>query len=58
MSNRELVQRYCHSAASFTISPECMEMVLIGGRKTVSTSLIVDTAVLRFGEVLCQTPHL
>ena len=58
MSNKMLVQRWGHSAASFTISPECMEVVLFGGRKTVSGSLIADTAVLRFGKVLCQTPHL
>ena len=58
MSNKKLVQRWGHSAASFTISPECMEVVLFGGRKTASCSLIADTAVLRFGKVLCQTPHL
>ena len=58
MSNKKLVQRWGHSAASFTISPECMEVVLFGGRKTFSGSLIADTAVLRFGKVLCQTPHL
>ena len=58
MSNKTLVQRYGHSAASFTISPECMEVVLIGGCKIIIGSLIADTAVLRFGKVLCQTPHL
>ena len=57
MSNTT-VQRWGHSAASFTISPECMEVVLFGGCKTMSVSLIADTAVLRFGKVLCQTPHL
>ena len=56
MSNKELVKRGGHSAASFTISPECMEVVLFGGKKT-SVSLIADTAVLRFGKVLCQTLH-
>ena len=58
MSNKELVQRWCHSAASFTISPECMEVVLFGGRKTVLGSRIADTAVLRFGKALNQTTHL
>ena len=58
MSNKALLQRWCHSAASFTIIPECMEVVLFGGHKRASGSLIADTAVLRFGKVLCQTPHL
>ena len=55
MSNKELVQRWSHSAASFTISPECMEVVLFGGRKELLGSLITDTAVLRFGKALYQT---
>ena len=58
LSNKELVQRWGHSAASFTISPECMEVVLFGGRKTGTGSLIADTAVLRFGKALNQTTHL
>ena len=58
MSNKELVRRWCHSAASLTISPECMEVVLFGGQKTVTGSLIADTAVLRFGKALNQTTHL
>ena len=58
MSNKELVKRIGHSAASFTISPECMEVVLFGGRKIVRGSLIADTAVLRFGKALKQTTHL
>ena len=58
MSNKELVRRCSHSAASFTISPECMEVVLFGGQKTVTVTLIADTAVLRFGKVLNQTTHL
>ena len=58
MSNKELVKRYCHSAASFTISPECMEVVLFGGQTTGLGSVIADTAVLRFGKVLNQTIYL
>ena len=57
MSNKELVKRWCHSASSFTISPECMEVVLFGGQD-ISFQSIADTAVLRFGKVLCQTIHL
>ena len=50
VSNKELVQRYGHSAASSTISPECMEVVLFGGQNKSSLK-IADTAVLRFGKV-------
>ena len=49
VSNKKLVQRYGHSAASFTISPECMEVVLFGGQNE-SVGDIADTAVLRFGK--------
>ena len=57
--NKELVQRWSHSAASFTISPECMEVVLFGGQTTaVLGSWIADTAVLRFGKVFNQTIYL
>ena len=55
MSNKKLLQRWGHSAASFTISPKCMEVVLFGGHNEMFGSQIADTAVLRFGEVLYQT---
>ena len=57
MSNKKLLQRCGHSAASFTISPECMEVVLFGGKKKLFESLIADTAVLRFGKAFYQTTH-
>ena len=57
VSNKKLVQRRGHSAASFAISPECMEVVLFGGQNT-SLRNITDTTVLRFGKVLCHTTHL
>ena len=55
VSNKKLLQRWCHSAASFIISPECMEVVLFGGKKEVLGSQMADTAVLRFGKALYQT---
>ena len=48
-SNKKLLQRYGHSAASFTISPQYMEVVLFGGQNK-SYLNIADTAVLRFGK--------
>ena len=59
MSSKKLLQRWGHSAASFTISPECMEVVLFGGLvEAAPGSLIADTAVLRFGKALNQTTYL
>ena len=55
MSNTKILQRWCHSAASFTISPECMEVVLFGGNNEWLGSSIADTAVLRFGKALYHT---
>ena len=52
MSNMKLVQRYNHSAAPLTISPECIEVVLFGGKQIKSGSPIADTTVLRFGKFL------
>ena len=55
MHNKKLMKRYCHSAAPFTISPECIEVVLFGGQQEIGGSSISDTAVLRFGKVLYQS---
>ena len=51
MYNKKLVQRYHHSAALYTISPECIEVVLFGGVQELEN--ISDTTVLRFGKFLC-----
>ena len=51
MHNKKLMERYSHSAAPVTISPECIEAVLFGGQQELGESSISDTAVLRFGEV-------
>ena len=53
MHNKKLMKRYNHSAAPFTISSECIEVVLFGGQRDGSN--ISDTAVLRFGKVPCQS---
>ena len=53
MSNKKLVQRQVHSAAALTISPQCIEVVLFGGKqsKDLLAPSIADTAVLRFGKI-------
>ena len=53
MSNMKLMQRYDHSVAPLTISPECIEVVLFGGQQKFGGSPIADTTVLRFGKFLC-----
>ena len=52
MSNTKLMQRYEHSAAPLTISPECIEVVLFGGKPEKFEPPIADTTVLRFGKFL------
>ena len=53
MSNEKLVQRSVHSAAALTISPQCTEVVLFGGKQSndLFAPPIADTAVLRFGKI-------
>ena len=50
VSNKKLVQRYDHSAAPLDISPECLEVILFGGRLEIRGISIADTVALRFGE--------
>ena len=54
MHNKKSMERHYHSAAPFTISPECIEVVLFGGQQEPMGSRISDTAVLRFGKVLIK----
>ena len=49
VSNTKLVQRMGHVAAALAITPECIEVVLFGGRRDYFKSPIAETAVLRFG---------
>ena len=43
-----LLKRWAHGAAAFSVSSECVELILFGGfTKTYST--ITDTTVLGFG---------
>ena len=52
VSSRKLMQRYAHSAATLTITPQCIEVVLFGGQQSeeLSAPAIADT-VLRFGKI-------
>ena len=46
------MQRWGHSAAPHTISPECIEVVLFGGQQELLGQPIANTTVLRFGKFL------
>ena len=45
-----LIQRQGHSAATFTVNSDCVEVILVGGCDR-NYSLIADTTILRFGEL-------
>ena len=51
VSNKIILQRCGHSAAPLAISPECVEVVLFGGRQKLAESSIAGTTALRFGKV-------
>ena len=51
--NKKLMDRCGHCAAPFTISPECIEVVLFGGFQRYQD--ISDTTVLKFGKFLCPS---
>ena len=45
MENKELLKRRARGAAAFSISSECVEVILFGANNRV----ISDTAILGFG---------
>ena len=49
MDGKELLQRYSHGAAALSVSSECVEVILFGGRSTFFGDDLLNTAVLRFG---------
>ena len=51
--NKKLMDRFDHFAAPFTISPECIEVVLFGGLQGYQG--YQDTTVLKFGKFLCPS---
>ena len=53
MYNKKSMERYRHSAAPLTISPECIEVVSFGGVQGYQDTS--DTTVLRFGKFLCPS---
>ena len=50
VSNKDILQRYHHSAASLPITPECVEVALFGGHQKSIGLRIAGTVALRFGE--------
>ena len=44
-----MLERYGHGAAVLSVSSECVEVILFGGRNEFLGSELVETVVLRFG---------
>ena len=44
-----MLKRYVHGAAALSVSSECVEVILFGGRSAFRGTVIANTAVLRFG---------
>ena len=45
---KQLIQRERHSASTFSVNSDCVEVILFGGYDN-HFSLIADTTILRFG---------
>ena len=50
-------KRWCHCSAAFTMCPGLTEVVVFGGRETLSRR-ISKTSVLQFGELLLLYTHV
>ena len=44
-----MLRRYGHGAAALSVSSECVEVILFGGRSVFRGTVSANTAVLRFG---------
>ena len=44
-----MLKRLRHGAAALSVSSECVEVILFGGRTEIDGTDLANTAVLRFG---------
>ena len=49
VENKDMLKRMCHGAAALSVSSECVEVILFGGRSKMVGNDLANTAVLRFG---------
>ena len=49
MENKEALKRWAHGAAAFSVSSECVGVILFGGRSKFLETVLADTTVLGFG---------
>ena len=49
--DKELIQRYGHSAAAVTVNSDCVEVIVFGGLKN-GLSIVAGTVVLTFGKCI------
>ena len=45
----DMLKRMCHGATALSVSSECVEVILFGGRSKMAGTDLANTAVLRFG---------
>ena len=44
-----MLKRWGHGAAALSVSSECVEVILFGGRSKIGGTNLANTAILRFG---------
>ena len=49
MEKKDILKRLYHGAAALSVSSECVEVILFGGRSRIVGFNLANTAVLRFG---------
>ena len=49
VENKDMLKRMYHGAAALSVSSECVEVILFGGRSKTHGTDLANTAVLRFG---------
>ena len=49
MENKDILKRVYHGAAAFSVSSECVEVILFGGRSKIDGTNLTNTTVRRFG---------
>jgi len=49
VEDKKRIERFGHGAAALSVSSECVEVILFGGRKKIFGDSMADFTVLRFG---------
>jgi len=57
VTNRNLLKRWGHGATALSVSSECVEVLMFGGKENVIEDPTADSIVLRFGK-LCENVYI